>query len=298
MKGQAGCPHCEGRGFVLAPDPMTPARECACVRAQKGPGAEGIPGRYRGVDFEAFWAWWQAQHNPESVGGLLAQAHQLLHHPMTSATLREDLRMGLDFLLHKCGARRLPDGQVTWKDLRPAQEPEGFRALQGWAVADRGHSDLWWLDGPPGSGRSSLAAAALHAWCARTGKAGRFISVRTFCQELKDTYYDTRSWKNTDFQSERDRMAPLLVAPCLVLDDLDRMDSDIRVVRALAQLLDHRHAEELPTLVTAGRWAEGLQALEPERYPFLRLDDASLLRRLANARRVVLRPTLARLLEA
>jgi len=93
-------------------------------------------------------------------------------------------------------------------------------------------------------------------------------------------------------------MEPLLKAPCLVLDDFDRMDSDIRVVRALAQLLDHRYAEELPTILTASRWAEVLQSGGPESYPLLKLEDPNLMRRLAQSRRVVLHPVLERLLDA
>jgi hypothetical protein len=93
-------------------------------------------------------------------------------------------------------------------------------------------------------------------------------------------------------------MTPLLEAPVLVLDDFDRMDSDIRVVRGMAQLLDHRYGEQLPTILTASRWAETLQAGDKEAYPLLRLDDPSLFRRLASAKRVVLRPTLERLLES
>ncbi len=83
-----------------------------------------------------------------------------------------------------------------------------------------------------------------------------------------------------------------------MLDDFDRMDADIRVVRAMAQLLDHRYGEELPTLITAGRWAETLQAADKEAYPLLRLEDSSLSRRLAASKRVELRPTLERLLES
>jgi len=91
-------------------------------------------------------------------------------------------------------------------------------------------------------------------------------------------------------------MAPLLRAPFLVLDDLDRVDSDIRVVRALAQLLDQRYADERPTLATASRWAE--TTLRGENSPFARLEDPSLLHRFSQARRVELRPILIRLMES
>ena len=138
----------------------------------------------------------------------------------------------------------------------------------------------------------------LKAWCERNGQPGLFVSVRAFSLELKDIYYDNRSFRNTDFMGERDRMAPLQKAPCLVLDDFDRLDADIRVVRALAQLLDHRYSQELPTVITAGRWAESLQATDKETYPLLRLEDPSLFRRLAASKRVVLRPTLERLMES
>jgi DNA replication protein DnaC len=161
-----------------------------------------------------------------------------------------------------------------------------------WIQNDHASVAVFWIDGAPGSGRSSLAAAALSAWCGRCRKPGLFVSVRTFSQELKDTYYDTRSWQNADFRSERDRTAPLEAAPCLALDDFDKMDSDIRVVRVFAQLLDHRWGMELPTIITASK---GARALESDRdtYPIMRLEDASTLDRLSQARRVELVPTLA-----
>jgi hypothetical protein len=258
----------------------------------------GIPSRYREATFESFWDWWKIQHPREKIGSSLVQVDQLLEHPETRDTLSEDLRSKLDLIVHKCGPKPQPDGEMAWRDLKPAQEPSGYRSLLNWARQDRDPSDFWWLDGPPGSGRSSLAAAALKACGERTRSGGLFVSVRAFTLELRDTYYDSRSFLNTDFLSERDRMGPLLAAPILVLDDFDRMDGDIRVVRAMAQLLDHRYSGELPTILTASRWAETLQSGDRENYPLLRLDDPSLFKRLASSKRVALRPTLERLLES
>jgi hypothetical protein len=282
---------------VLDPDPVQPARPCACAGSAAAQGMlEGIPARYRAASLDAFWEWWKLQHPRDKITAALASAHQLLEHAADSLPL--ELRSKLDMILHKCGPKPQADGELGWRDLKPAQEPQGYRSLFNWTRNDRDPSDFWWIDGPPGSGRSSLAAAALKAWCERLGQPGLFVSVRAFSLELKDIYFDSRSFRNTDFLSERDRMAPLLKAPCLVLDDFDRLDSDIRVVRALAQLLDHRYSQELPTLITAGRWAESLAATDKETYPLLRLEDTSLLRRLAASKRVELRPTLLRLLDS
>jgi len=296
-RGRPDCPKCGGRGVILDADPLAPARVCSCTAAAVADGAVlGIPPRYRQCSFELFWDWWKIQHPREAVLKTLADAQELLDHPeVTGLADNLEVRSKLELVLHKCGARS-GAGETSWKDLKPAQEPMGYRTLLNWARHGRDSVDLWWIDGPAGSGRSSLAAAALKAWTERTGEPGLFVSVRTFSQELKDTYYDSRSFQNTDFLSERDRMAPLQKAPCLVLDDLDRLDTDIRVVRSVAQLLDQRYAEEKPTVLTASRWAGTLQSME--NYAFARLDDPSLLHRLAQSFRVQLKPLLERLMES
>ncbi|MFN8011264.1 MAG: hypothetical protein U0P81_07655 [Holophagaceae bacterium] len=296
MKGRPDCPQCRGAGVLVDPDPLKPVAVCGCTReVAVAERAAGIPARYAGATFESFWEWWKLHHPRPAVLEALDQARALLQPPLKE-TLSAELASKLDHIVHKCGRHRGEDGLEAWKTLRPAREPQGYALLQSWARSDRTTADLWWIDGPPGSGRSTLAAAALKAWCARTGAPGAFVSVRELSQRLKDVYYDVRSWQNVDFLSERDLMAPFQAAPCLVLDDWDRMDSDLRVVRALAQLLDHRYAHARPTLLTAARGAYALQQLES--YPPARLEDASLLHRLAHAQRVELRPVLQRLLDS
>jgi DNA replication protein DnaC len=135
-----------------------------------------------------------------------------------------------------------------------------------------------------------LAAAALRAWTERTGRGGSFVSVRTLSQAIKDVYHDVRSYQNQAFQSVRDLIEPLQGQPILVLDDWDRMDSDIRVAQALAQLLDHRYSEELPTLLTASYAPEGMD--RRENHPLVRLEDSSLFERLRGAERVEMVPAL------
>jgi hypothetical protein len=245
----------------------------------------GVPARYQQSTFETFWEWWKVQYPQPLVQELKARAEQACRVAEEEGGPSEDLRRMLDHILHKCKAQN---------SLRPAREPSGWSSLKSWASSGRPPADLWWIDGQPGSGRSTLATAALRVWCQRTGRAGRFVSVRTLSQELKDTYYDVRSFQNVDFQSERDRIAPLMETPCLVLDDLDRLDPDLRVTRAMAQLLDYRYAQELPTVLVANRWVE--QLATQENGALARLDDPSLLHRLAQSQRVELRPTLARIM--
>jgi hypothetical protein len=287
MKGKAGCAHCGGSGFLLDPDPRVPARACSCVHALEADAEQmGIPSRYRQASFDTFWEWWKGQHPKAGIQGQVKRAEEVLGLPEELGGPGEDLRRMLEHILHKGRAQN---------SLRPAQEPSGYANLKAWATQGRPPSELWWIDGLPGSGRSSLASAALRAWSTRAGKEGRYVSVRTLSQELKDTYYDVRSFQNLDFRSERDRIAPLMEAPCLVLDDLDRLDPDLRVARAVGQLLDHRYAHECPTLLVASRWVETHFATEG--FALARLEDPSLAHRLAQAQRVEMRPTLIRILD-
>lgn len=285
MRGRPDCPRCEGKGLLFDPDPQKPVRVCGCT-AELTPDAEtlGLPTRYREAEFSRFWKWWNnVQASParallDRVGDL----EDLVARPPEEVGELE----GRDELVRLLQAlRRRPE-----HGIRPA----GAEAFAQWAQKGnhkfRHGWELWWIHGPAQSGRSTLAAAALRAWTERTGRGGRFVSVRTLSQAIKDAYYDVRSFQNQAFQSVRDLVEPLQEPSLLVLDDWDRMDSDLRVAAALAQLLDHRYSEELPTILTAAGPPEALD--RRENHPLLRLDDSSLMERLRGAERVEMVPAL------
>jgi len=292
MKGRPDCPRCQGKGLVFDPDPQKPVLVCGCTE-DLAPDAEtlGLPARYRDADFARFWKWWN-NSQASGVRALLdrvSDLEELLSRPVHEVGElegREDLVKLLQAL------KKRPE-----HGIRPA----GAESLAQWATTGK-HKfrrgwELWWIHGPAQSGRSTLAAAALRAWTERTGRGGTFVSVRTLSQTIKDAYYDVRSFQNQAFQSVRDLIEPLQEQPILVLDDWDRMDSDIRIAAALAQLLDHRYSEELPTILTASYPPEAMD--RRENHPLVRLEDASLFERLRGAERVemvpALRPWIARM---
>ncbi|WP_243302564.1 NACHT domain-containing protein [Geothrix oryzisoli] len=285
MKGRPDCPRCQGQGLIFDPDPQKPVLVCGCT-AEVAPDAEtlGLPARYREADFARFWKWWnnvQACH-ARALLDRVADLEDLLARPAEEVGELE----GREELVKLLAAlKRRPE-----HGIRPA----GADTLFHWAANGK-HKfrhgwELWWIHGPAQSGRSTLAAAALRAWTERTGRGGRFVPVRTLSQSIKDVYHDIRSYQNQTFQSVRDLIEPLQDQPLLVLDDWDRMDSDLRVAQALAQLLDHRYSEELPTILTSAGPPEALD--RRENHPLARLEDSSLLERLRGAERVEMVPAL------
>jgi DNA replication protein DnaC len=272
---------------ILDADPLKPARLCAC---SGGGDAEAmqLPARYRDASFTAFWKWWRdwkgSQDQQLHILQALPELEQLMAMDPAQAGPIEE-RERLEKLLHQ--ARANPQ-----HGLRPA----GAEDLQSWASKGRhrfrGGWELWWIMGPPQSGKTTLACAALRAWGERSGRPGRFASVRTLSQQIKNAYYDQRGWQNADFVSVRDLIEPLKAEALLLLDEMDCLDGDMRVGAAMAELLTHRYHENLPTLLTS---IPSPQALEQrEGSAFAKLQDESLLRRLKEAERVEMVPALAR----
>lgn len=288
VKPNKDCPDCKGRGILKDPDPQRPVRPCPCtVDGQGAPDALRLPGRYKEADFTAFWKWWkgwegsqklqgEALHRMEGLGRLVAED------PANALGIP-----GRDRLERILAASR--------KNAIHGTRPLGAEDLQQWAGHGRhrfsGGWELWWIHGPAQSGRTTLACAALRLHGERGGKPGRFVSVRTLSQQIKNAYYDSRSWQNQDYMSVRDLVEPLKDQPCLVLDEWDAMDGDSRVAAAFAELLTHRYHEELPTLITALQSPE--KAAQNPENPFVRVPDPTLLARLRGAEQVMMLPALA-----
>ncbi len=266
---------------------MRPARVCPCTReARPEVAAMQLPARYREATFTSFWKWWSKEYATGQVSrivGGMEDLHQALAAP-SDVVGELPQRDRLEKLL-----------ATAEKNLEHGVRPLGAEDLLHWATKGRhrfrGGWELWWIHGPVQSGKTTLAVAALRAWSERTGQAGRFVSVRTLSQQVKNTYFDTRSWQNQDFMSVRDLLDPLKDQALLLLDEWDCLDADSRVASAFAELLTHRYHEGLPTILTSVPHPESLA--QRDNYAFARMGDASLLKRLEGADRVEMTPALA-----
>lgn len=286
MKPRADCPRCQGRGVIIEKDPLKPARICDCGGAGPDADAFALPARYREASFAAFWKWWRdwegSQKQQRQVMDGLPKLEEILGSDSPMSAPIED-RDRLEKIFNQAKA-----------NPQHGLRPRGGEEFHAWATKGRhrfkGGWEVWWIWGPPQSGKTTLACAALKALAEREGRAGRFVSVRTLSQQIKNAYYDQRGWQNADFVSVRDLIEPLKSQPALLLDEMDCLDGDGRVGAAMAELLTHRYHENLPTIITANPAPKDL--VQREGSPFARLNDDSLLRRLEKADEVVMIPAL------
>lgn len=113
--------------------------------------------------------------------------------------------------------------------------------------------------GPPGGGKTHLAAAVLRELIQRFGVRGRFVELTALFRRLQNTF-DPGSP-----QSQRQILDPILDAEVLVLDELGAQNPTAWVHDVLHLIVNTRYTQRRPTLFTTNYRLEGRPA--PRRSP-------------------------------
>lgn len=150
------------------------------------------------------------------------------------SNLRHHLNLTFDNLDANRGQ---PYAQAVEEARRFAEDPQGFLIIAG----------------PSGSGKTHLAAAVANR-CIERGQLTLFLAVPDLLDHLRATY---RPDADTAYD---ELLEQLRSVPLLVLDDLGSHQSTPWAQEKLFQLINHRHAARLPTVVTL---AAPLSRLEP-----------------------------------
>ena len=282
---------------------MVPATPCSCLQPEAEDRIQRLPKSYRTATLEIFLQWWNGHgERIAHVEAAIRNAYDTLHASHINLGIPESIQVLIQAVLDQCGVEATEAGELAWETHDPALEPHNYRMLSNWAL--RGmrpmgniSAHLIWICGEPISGKGFLASAAARAWCERERRTGLFISCRELRQDIRDIYNDILSFRNQDFVNERDLIEPLMEAPILVMDDIDLVGRDTRILGAVCQILDHRNKEELPTILTAGHVPE-ISIRRPDRLQVLQdIGESSLVARINMALRVELVPTLVKLVE-
>ena len=170
----------------------------------------------------------------------------------------------------RCICRQTEDARSAWEkarrasDLAPAMYSRTFDnysgkyngeaayALMSWCEQPKGWIVLW---GGPGTGKSHLLAATFNRLVGRGGsELVAHPPLYVLTPNLLD--YVREGYDTGDYG---DRFWSIRRTPILLLDDLGAESRKPWTEQALFMLLDHRYANELPTVVATNIVPEDLE---------------------------------------
>ena len=101
------------------------------------------------------------------------------------------------------------------------------------------------MTGPPGTGKTHLALAIANHRIAEHGEAAIFVTAPDLFDFLRASFASTSDYQFNDY------FDAVRTCPLLALDDLGVEKQSDWVREKLFQLLNHRYAEQLPTVITS-----------------------------------------------